>query len=240
MTLELYNASISTCSQRVRFVLAEKGLPYTDHRLRLEQGQHLTPAYIALNPNGLVPTLVHQGDAIIDSSVINEYLEEVFPDIPLLPTHPLERARVRAWVQYLDEVMTPSIRYPSFQKLFGGAIKSMTSEERMIAASRSPLRKHFVLEMGPQGFSQTRLNDAMERIEQALTRMEASLSRSLWIAHDQLTLADIAMMPSIVRLEDLGLASLWENLPGIASWYERLQSRPAFAKTYEAVESRAR
>ncbi len=142
-TLELYNAGVSTCSQRVRFVLAQKGLAYTDKRIHLEKGEHLTPEYLEINPNGLLPALVHDGRAIVDSSVINEYLEEVFPEVALIPKNPYERARMRAWVQYLDEVMTPAIRYPSFQKFFGGGLRAMSPEQREAFANRLPLRKHF-------------------------------------------------------------------------------------------------
>jgi glutathione S-transferase len=230
--LELYNAGISTCSQRVRFVLAHKGLAYSDVRIRLERGEHLTPEYLAINPNGLVPSLVHDGRAIVDSTVINEYLEELFPEVALIPKDAYERAQMRAWVQYLDEVMTPAIRYPSFQKFFGGGLRAMEPEQRQAFASRLPLRKHFALEVGPEGFAQSKLDDAMERIEQSLERMEAALGKTHWIAHDDLTLADIAMMPSIVRLEDLGLASLWADRPNVTAWYARLQALPAFAAAY--------
>ncbi|MDN4546323.1 glutathione S-transferase family protein [Pseudomonas sp. C32] len=231
-TLELYNAGVSTCSQRVRFVLAQKGLAYTDKRIRLEKGEHLTPEYLAINANGLLPALVHDGRAIVDSSVINEYLEEVFPEVALIPKNPYERAQMRAWVQYLDEVMTPAIRYPSFQKFFGGGLRAMSSEQREAFANRLPLRKHFALEVGSEGFPQKKLDDAMERIQQSLLRMETALQKTQWISHIDLTLADIAMMPSIVRLEDLGLASLWADMPNIADWYARLQMLPAFAKAY--------
>lgn len=230
--LVLFNAGISTCSQRVRFVLAEKGLAYTDQRLRLDQGQHLTSEYLAINPNGLVPTLSHDGQVIVDSSVINEYLDEVFPEPQLVPTHPVARAHMRAWVAYLDEVMTPAIRYPSFQQFFGGGLRAMSSEQRQGFANRLPLRKHFALEVGPEGFAADKLEAAMERIDQSLERMEQALAHTRWIAHEQLTLADIAMMPSIVRLEDLGLASLWAQRPNVAHWYARLQDRPAFVAAY--------
>jgi glutathione S-transferase len=233
-TIELYNAGISTCSQRVRFVLAYKELGYTDTRIRLEQGEHLTPEYLAVNPNGLVPTLVHDGKAILDSSVINEYLEEVFPDISLIPKPPYERAQMRSWIQYIDEVTTPAIRYPSFQKFFGGGLRAMSPEQRQSFANRLPLRKHFALEIGAEGFPQIKLDAAMERIEQSLQRMEVSLGKTQWIAHDELTLADVAMMPSIVRLEDLGLASLWADMPCVANWYTRLQALPAFAQAYSS------
>jgi glutathione S-transferase len=73
--IELFHAHISTCSQKVRLCLAEKGLAWTDHPLDFAKAEHLTPAYLALNPNGVVPTLVHDGRPVIDSSVICEYLE---------------------------------------------------------------------------------------------------------------------------------------------------------------------
>lgn len=231
-TLELVNNGISTCSQRVRFVLEEKGLPYIDRRVDLVAGEHLSAEYLALNPNGVVPTLLHDGRVIIESSVINEYLNELFPDVSLVPEHPAERAQMRAWVQHLDEVMTPAIRYPSFQQFFGGALRGMSDEERRAFAGRLPLRKDFVLEIDANGFPAYKLDAAMERIQMSLSRMEAALTSTRWMAHDMFTLADIAMMPSIVRLEDLGLASLWDERPQVADWYQRLQAKPAFARTY--------
>lgn len=232
--LELYNSGISTCSQRVRFVLALKGLSYEDRRLRLEKGEQISPEYLGINPNGLVPSLLHNGRVIVDSSVINEYLNEVFPDVSLVPSDAFERAQMRAWIQYLDEVMTPAIRYPSFQAFFGWGLRAMSDDDRLRFANRLPLRKYFAIEIGANGFSQEKLDGAMERINQALDRMEAALGNTRWIAHEQFTLADVAMMPSIVRLEDLGLSSLWAKMPKVVAWYEALQKMPAFAVTYDA------
>ena len=75
----LYNAPQSTCSQRVRFVLNAKQLAFDEHRLDLFSGDQLKADYLAINPNGVVPTLVHDGAVIIDSAVITEYLDEVRP-----------------------------------------------------------------------------------------------------------------------------------------------------------------
>jgi glutathione S-transferase len=83
--MELYNAPVSTCSQKVRMALFEKELPWTDKTIQFARRDHLSDWYLALNPNGVVPTLVHDGHIIIDSSVINEYLEDVFPERPLRP-----------------------------------------------------------------------------------------------------------------------------------------------------------
>jgi glutathione S-transferase len=83
--LELYHNIISTCSQKVRLCFAEKGLTYVDRHFEFRDGGHLSPEYLKLNPNGVVPTLVHDGNPVIDSSVIVEYLDEAFPETSLTP-----------------------------------------------------------------------------------------------------------------------------------------------------------
>ena len=118
MSLELYNAPVSTCSQKVRMVLSEKGLPWIDRTILFERGDHLAEWYLKINPNGVVPTLVHDGHIIADSSVINEYIEDVFPEKPLRPSKPISLAHMRMWRQYIDEVPTEAIRYPSFNAHF--------------------------------------------------------------------------------------------------------------------------
>ena len=80
MTFTLYNAPQSTCSQRVRFALNAKDIPFDEIKLDLLAGDQLKPDYLALNPNGVVPTLDHDGAIIINSSVIIEYLDEIAPE----------------------------------------------------------------------------------------------------------------------------------------------------------------
>ena len=78
--LELYHSGLTTCSKQVRHCLREKGLAYTSRYVELWRYENLSPAYLNLNPNGVVPTLVHDGDAIINSFCINEYIEDAFPE----------------------------------------------------------------------------------------------------------------------------------------------------------------
>src|SRR5215470_3816960 len=101
--LELYHAGLSQASVKVRTTLKEKGLAYQSHYLRLPEGEHLTPEFLAINPDGQVPALIHDGAVITETSVINEYLDDAFPDPPLRPASALERARMRRWSQIVDE-----------------------------------------------------------------------------------------------------------------------------------------
>jgi glutathione S-transferase len=114
--LKLYNFPQSTCSQKVRLTLWEKGLDFLDRPVNSAAREHLSDWYLKLNPNGVVPTLDHDGSIIIDSSVIMEYLDEVFPENSLTPSDPVARAKVRKWMRYFEEVPTPAIRVPSFNR----------------------------------------------------------------------------------------------------------------------------
>src|SRR3569832_2993554 len=89
MAFTLYNAPQSTCSQRVRFVLNAKALPFTEIKLNLLEGDQLKPDYLKKNPNGVVPTLDHDGAIVIDSTVITEYLDEVVPKASFTPEDPV-------------------------------------------------------------------------------------------------------------------------------------------------------
>ena len=156
MVLTLYNAPQSTCSQKVRFTLKEKGLEYAEHKLDLFKGDQLTPEYKAINPNGVVPSLVHDGEPVIDSSVIIEYLDELFPEPGLVPAEPINRAHMREWMRFFEEVPAPAIRVPSYNLVFLRHFQGMTEEEFIAFGESKPLRKDFFLKMGRTGSAMTR------------------------------------------------------------------------------------
>ena len=83
--LTLYHNDMSVCAQKVRLCLAEKGLSYTDKHLNLRAGDQKHRDYLKLNPNGYVPTLVHDDFVVYESTVVCEYLDDAFPDPPLKP-----------------------------------------------------------------------------------------------------------------------------------------------------------
>src|ERR1700747_1770125 len=115
----LYNAPQSTCSQRVRFALNAKDIPFDEIKLDLLAGDQLKPDYLALNPNGVVPTLEHDGAIVTDSSVIIEYLDEIAPAPENFPPHdPVTRAKMRALMHYMDEMPAPAVRVPTFNLAF--------------------------------------------------------------------------------------------------------------------------
>jgi maleylacetoacetate isomerase len=97
LNLELYSYWRSSASYRVRIALNLKSLPYVTHGVNLvkDGGEQLTAPYREVNPQGRVPTLVHDGQRFSQSLAIIEYLDETFPDHRLIPRDPVDRARVR-------------------------------------------------------------------------------------------------------------------------------------------------
>jgi glutathione S-transferase len=232
MSFVLYNAPQSTCSQKVRICLWEKDLPFTEKKLDLFKGDQLTPEYRKLNPNGVVPTLVHDDETIIDSSVIIEYLDELFPEVPLSPATAAGRAHMREWLRFFEEVPTPAVRVPSYNRVFLRHFQSMTEEEFIAFGESKPLRKDFFLKMGRTGYSEEEMKQAEGRLRMSVERMEEQLQNGEpWLLGDY-SLADICIMPVMMRMDDIGMDTLWADCAKVAEWFDRFREREALQKTF--------
>ena len=114
MALVLYGYWRSLATYRVRAALNLKGIAFEERIVDLGKGEHLQPAYLALNPQGALPLLDHDGLRLTQSLAIMEYMEEVWPKVPLLPADPAGRARVRSLAQVtiadVHPLITPRVR----------------------------------------------------------------------------------------------------------------------------------
>jgi glutathione S-transferase len=190
-----YAVSVFTRQQKVRLCLAEKELDWTDRHVDFSRGEQYSSEYLKLNPNGVVPTLVHDGRAVVDSSVILEYLDEAFSERPLTPPNAVERATMRAWLRFFEEVPTVAVRFPSFNQVFVRFYGGLSEEQFSEQADARPLRKHFYRRMGREGFSQKDVDEALERFRVTVNRMECTLQASRWLLGGRLTLADLCVAP---------------------------------------------
>ena len=235
MPFILYNAPQSTCSQRVRFVLNAKAQPFEEEKLDLLAGDQLKPEYLALNPNGVVPTLDHDGSIVIDSSVIIEYLDEVVPQgVNFTPRDPVRRAAMRALMRFIDEMPAAAVRVPTFNLAFLPSFQKMSRDAFVAMAESKPLRREFMMTMGQSGFPKAEMDAALARLRRAYERMDREIEQSggPWLLGKNITLADVAVMPALVRMDDLGMASQWQDLPRVKTWFDNIRAHPAFKPTY--------
>lgn len=138
--LELYHNINSVCAQKVRIALKEKGQEAKEHLLKL-RGDQNDPAYMKLNPNGVVPTLVHDEKAIIESSLILYYIDDVFPEPPLMPKEPLLRFRVRMYNKLIDEYLHNACTILTFATAFRPNFLKVPREIWLAEINKAPLKR---------------------------------------------------------------------------------------------------
>ena len=235
--LRLYHGVTSTCSKRVRICLAEKRLDWESVHIDLSRRENLDPEYLKLNPNGVVPTLVHDGRALCESNFIMEYLDEAFPDLPLRPKDPYERARMRIWMDRIEHVLHRNINIVSWikqgrYKRFEGMSEDRLQEiydSQATEEKRALLKKRLV-----EGVSEEDMGFAEARVAEVLDEMEAALQDRPWLCGEKLSLADISVAPFIERFESNGMTQLvdWTKRPRVGDWWARMQDRESFKTAF--------
>lgn len=229
--LELYHSVNSVCAQKVRVALAEKGLEYREHLMTL-RGDQFAPEYMQLNPNAVVPTLVHDGQPLVESSVILYYLDEAFPEPPLMPQEPRRRAAVRMFNKLIDEYVHNSCTILTFATAFRPWFAGLSGEqiEARLAKSPSRQRTEYKRDVALHGLGSRYVGDAVTHHQKLLKMMDEALERGAWLAGERFSLAEAAVIPYILRLDLLHLARMWDDRPRINNWYARMRERPSVRK----------
>jgi glutathione S-transferase len=196
--MKLYDFQPCPFGQKVRIVLAEKGLSYDFVEVDLTQGEQRKPDFLRLNPFGRVPVLVDEDSTIYDSTVIIEYLEDEYPEPPVLPAigSSALRARARLWEDFADTSFTPQV-----DQLIG--------EMSKVESERDPARVQ-------------RLQKAVER---ALDYVNHELQGQDYLAA-QFSIADIGFAPRLLVLRELGIDPA-ANRVNVDGWMRRLLERPS-------------
>jgi glutathione S-transferase len=229
--LKLYHNDMSSCSQKVRLVLAEKRLEWENCHLELRKGEHQQPWYVKLNPRAVVPTLV-DGDVVVpESNVINEYLDERFPDPPLKPATPFGRARMRLWTKQLDEgVHDAGIAVISFALAFRHQyIVRGEAGKAMLESIPDPIKRERRRDVIEKGLDSPHFAVALRRMLALYDDMEKALGQHRFLVGNEYTIADAAFTPYVNRLDHLDIMGVLDGHPRVRDWYRRLQERASFA-----------
>lgn len=197
----LYHLPLSPYSRKVRLALAEKGLPF---ELQFEKVWDRRPEFLRLNPAAQVPVLVEEsGLTVPDSAAICEYLDEAYPDVPLLGRTLAERVECRRLVAWFDGKFAREVDDNLlFEKLMRRLLGRGEPEAGAIRAGFVNLRHH-------------------------LAYLGWLAEQRNWLAGDTLSLADLAAAAHLSALDFLGDVD-WSISPAAKEWYARVKSRPSF------------
>lgn len=235
--LTLYHGVTSTCSKRVRMTLAEKGVEWESVHLDLTRRDNLDPEYLKINPNGVVPTIVHDGKVLYESNFIIEYLDEVFPEPALRPVAPYERARMRVLMDRIEHVLHRNINTVSWVKQ--GRYKrfdGMTTDQlQQVLDDQATEEKRAILKNRlEEGVSEADLEFAEARVAEVLDDLNVTLQDRPWLCGDKISLADISIAPFMERFEANKMPALsdWVKRPYLGDWWERMQTLKSFQKAF--------
>ncbi len=196
--IKLYDFLPCPFGQKVRIVLAEKSLTYELIEVDLIKGEQRKPDFLRLNPYGKVPVLIDEDTTIYDSTIINEYLEDEYPDPPLLPGigKSTLRARARLFEDFADNSFTPQV-------------DQLITEIGKPEADRDPAQ----------------VQRLRQRVERALDYLNRELGEQQFLA-TEFSLADIGFAPRLIVLQELGIEA-GSGRPNVDGWLKRLVERPS-------------
>lgn len=242
--LILYDYGNSVCCQKVRITLVEKGLTWEARKVDLFKTEQYDPNYLKLNPKGVVPTLVHDGIPIIESTLICEYIDETFPEPPLIPKDPAERTRMRLWSKFVDEGVFDATTELSFSAMFRERMRNLSPEmrEKRFRNVGDPRRTDRFKSTYEHGVQSPFVLHGIAAFERAFKLLEQTLAErgGPWILGTRATLADINLMPYVARLDYLGLLGVWiDDRPRVRDWWAVASDWPSFRRGLRDLISEA-
>ena len=225
----LYEHSTSVCVIKVRLTLMEKSIAYEGRFVDLRRGGQFALDYLKIHPGAVVPALVHGPDVILESSLIQLYLEDVFPDPAMMPVDALARYRVRWLMKLIDEAIHPSCGVLTHAIAFRKDYPTPQAiEDRMIripdARRRDRQRSVYT-----EGLDSPYVIDALRDFERLLDAMEKALADGSWLGGGLYSLADAAATPYVNRLAMLGILEAFLTArPRVREWFARIRARDSF------------
>ncbi len=228
--LTLYHGEPVANSLKALIPLHEKGLAFESRYVDLSKFEQHAPEFVAINPEGQVPVLVHNDGVVTHTTVMNEYLEDAFPQtMPLRPSDPLGRARMRYWNKFIDEQVMNFVSIHGWRQRVAHFAKSVSAEEFEQFVARIPLvEQQRKWRKAREGFDRADLDDATRKVVLAAEKADAQLGETEWLAGDMFTLADVNYYAHFGTLVERLFPSIAEraDLPNFQAWRARVGARP--------------
>jgi len=225
----------SSCSQKVRILLRERGIEFISHEIDLAADKHVSPWFLGVNPRGVVPVLVHDGVVHVESNDILEYLDSniVSAAPSFFPVDEAERGIVKQSLELEDslhmDLRTLTMGFIMPRRLAQKSEKTLQRwEDEGASNPKRALEVEWWRDYALEGIPAERARASFKAHRDAFAILEDRLVSSEWLIGDRLTVLDIAWFITTTRLRNAGYPLA--DHPRLHVWHERLAHRPAFRK----------
>lgn len=236
--LTLYSFGPGANSLKPLLAMHEKDIEWEHRFVNPGKFEQHSDWFKKINPRGQVPALDHDGKIVTESTVICEYLEDVFPDTnPLRPEDPYKRAEMRVWTKWVDEYFCWCVSTIGWARHIKKLANSMSNDEFEAHLENIPIPEQRVKwRRARDGFPKEMLDEEMGKIAISIKRLEDTLSKREYLVDNEYTLADICNF-AIANGMQFGFPELVneKDSPGVMAWIERINERPACKAMFEAV-----
>ncbi|HTT01769.1 MAG TPA: glutathione S-transferase family protein [Steroidobacteraceae bacterium] len=231
MTVELYFFQpLGTNSGRVFLTLLEKGVAFVERELIGPEFEHLQPAYLAVNPRGQVPSLVHDGQVYTEGRAICEYIDEAFSGPPLRPRAPLERWSMRRWCRLIETDLGRSLMMIHWNRIVPTFVGGRSPEEveKILESVPDPDRRRAWRSAYLQQTPAHDLAESQRRLRSGAQSIETALRAAPWMAGSSFSLADIDLLNFFAFVAQWSPDIVNEvATPCTVAWIQRMEERPA-------------
>jgi GST-like protein len=243
--LDVYTWEPNANSGKPLLMLKEKGADFRYHYIDMGKREQHTAQYLALNPDGTVPTVVHDGLVLTESSPTLEYLDAALGGPPLSPRDPVQLWRMRWWMRFVDLNLCPALA------MFGGAGASAQMPEQdpqeveqQVRTIPMPERRRVWRLILMHQVPEAELAESQRRIDAGIRRLECALGEHPWLAGADYSLADIVALATVHSMPSFRPEAVNDHkTPRFMDWLRRAHARPgiqaAFALGRGWVKERA-
>lgn len=239
--LDIYHWEPNANSGKPLLAVLEKGVAYTSHFIDMLAFDQHKPEYLAVNPNGTIPAMVHDGNLIRESTAMIDYVDMAFEGPPLRPTDPFELWRMRWWCRFFDQYVGPAASQLGWSTFVGPMIRQRDPELLRAAIERIPLKERRIAwSKAIYGtFTAEELAESRARLLSGTLAINDALAERDWIAGDSCSAADLAGFVMLFGLPVMfPEAANRARTPNFMAWLKRVAARPSVREAFKLGSSR--
>lgn len=239
--LELFHWEPNQTGLSTMICLYEKGLTFESCYVDLLAFEQYEAGFLALNPQGQVPVLRHDGKVLTDSFFINEYLEDCFPDVRLRPGTPEDNWRVRVWGKFCGEVLAPAVATLGCHAHLTPALAKREAADLQAAIERIPVvERQRGWQVAFDGYGDDLIVDSRRKIGIAVERIEKALASAQWLVGAAMTLADIELFAQMSAMGDVLPEDInADKAPALLDWLSRISERQSVMRAMTLGKTKA-